>query len=164
MEMTRPGKVQKADFPTALGKPAPGTGFPHFHRPTTGFNLGRKNKQKTLDARRPLHRCASLREGMELQSLLRNWPSFRTVPWAGADLPPVRSATSQSKAPGGKARCAITVRCREPRRHQKTDAPACQPPQGHKVRMRKGKSKHKMSDADGRSKRPGMAFSGQAWV
>jgi hypothetical protein len=46
----------------------------------------------------------------------------------------------------------------------KTDAAACQPPQGHKVRMRKGKSKHKMSDADGRSSRPGMAYSDQAGV
>ena len=46
VEMTRHGKVQKPDFPTALGKPAQTAGFPHFHRPTTGFHLGQKKKNK----------------------------------------------------------------------------------------------------------------------
>jgi hypothetical protein len=41
-----PWKVQKPDFPTALGKPAQTAGFPHFHPPTTGFHLGQKKKTK----------------------------------------------------------------------------------------------------------------------
>jgi len=90
VEMPRRGKVQKRDFPPALGKPAQNVGFPHFHRLDDGFHSPEeKKKEKPLDARRPLHRCATL-----LAFAIFKNPAFSGLPATLQNLPFVKRPAS----------------------------------------------------------------------